>query len=85
LSTDGKLDLYPREMRRLPPFDRDDLRLELVRRIGLAAGMPVEDNVIDQSFKSFHLSGFSPPENYEALVAGLDWLVEQAGNAHASI
>ena len=58
LSTDGKLDLYPHEMRRLPPFTKDDLRLEFVRRIGAAAGMPVEDNVIDQSFKSFQVERF---------------------------
>jgi hypothetical protein len=84
LSTDSKLDLYPHEMRRLPPFNRDDLRLEFVRRIGAAAGMPVEDTIIDQSFKSFPLSDFSQPENYKAVVAALDWFVEQTGAAHAS-
>jgi len=84
LSTDGKLDLYPREIRRLPPFNTDDLRLEFVHRIGAAAGMSVEDNVIDQSFKSFQLSSFSQPENYEALVAALDWFVEQIGTANTS-
>jgi hypothetical protein len=47
LSTDGKLDLYPHEMRLLPPFTQDDLRFEFVRRMGAAAGMAVEDNVID--------------------------------------
>lgn len=84
LSTESKLDLYPHEMRRLPPFNRDDLRLEFVRRIGAAAGMPVEDNIIDQSFKSFQLSNFSQRENYEAVVAALDWFVEQAGTAYTS-
>jgi hypothetical protein len=47
--------------------------------------MPVEDNIIDQSFKSFQLSDFSQPENYEAVVAALDWFVEQAGAAHTSV
>ena len=84
LSTDGKLDLYPHDMRRLPPFNRDDLRLEFVRRIGAAAGMAVEDKMIDQSFKSFPLSNFSEPENYKALVGALDWFVEQTGTAHAA-
>jgi hypothetical protein len=84
LSTDSKLNLYPHAMRRLPPFNKDDLRLEFVRRIGEAAGMPVEDNVTDQSFKSFQLSAFSRPENYKAVVAALDWFVEQTGTAHAS-
>jgi hypothetical protein len=84
LSTDSKLDLYPREMGRLPPFNKDDLRLEFVRRIGAAAGVPVEDNIIDQSFKSFQLSKFSEPENYQAVIAALDWFVEQAGTAHTS-
>jgi hypothetical protein len=81
LSTDGKLALYPHDMRRLPPFDRDDLRLEFVRRIGAAAGMPVEGKVIDQSFKSFQLSSFSQPKHYEAVVAALDWFVDQTGTA----
>ena len=84
LSTDNKFDLYPHQMRRLPPFTKDDVRLEFVRRIGAAAGMPVEDKVIDQSFKSFQLSIFSEPENYKALVAALDWFVEQTGTSHAS-
>ena len=85
LSTDGKLVLYPHEMRRLPPFNRDDLRLEFVRRIGAAAGMPVEDKIIDQSFKSFPLSNFSQPENYGAVVAALDWVVEQTRTPHSSV
>jgi hypothetical protein len=84
LSTDNKFDLYPHQMRRLPPFTKDDVRLEFVRRIGAAAGMPVEDKVIDQSFKSFQLSIFSEPENYKALVAALDWFVEQTGTSHAA-
>ena len=83
-STDGKLDLYPHEMRRLPPFTKDDLRLEFVRRIGAAAGMPVEDNVVDRSFTSFQLSSFSQSEEYEAIVAALDWFVEQTGTVHPS-
>ena len=83
-STDGKLDVYPHEMRRVPPFNGDDLRLEFVRRIGAAAGTPVQDKVIDQSFKSFQLSNFSPPENYGAVVAALDWFIEQTGTAHTS-
>jgi hypothetical protein len=84
LSTDAKFDLYPHQMRRLPPFTKDDVRLEFVRRIGAAAGTPVEEKVIDQSFKSFQLSIFCEPENYEALVAALDWFVEQTGTSHAS-
>jgi hypothetical protein len=82
LSTDGKLDVYPREMRRLPPFNRDDIRLEFVLRLAAAAGMTVENNIVDQSFKSFPLSGFVQPENQEAVVATLDWFVEQTGTAH---
>jgi hypothetical protein len=84
LSTDGKLDLYPDQMRLLPPFNRDDLRLEFVRRVGMAAEMPVEDKVIDQSIKSVPLSNFSQHENYEALLAALDWFVEQTGTAQTS-
>ena len=84
LSTDGKLALYPREMRRLPPFNTGELRLEFVQRIGAAAGRSIDDKVVDQSFKSFPLSSFSQPQNYEALVAALDWFVEQAGIANAS-
>lgn len=84
LSTDGKLDLYPHEMRRLPPFNGDNLRLEFLRRIGAAAGVRVEDNVIDQSFKSFQLSSFSAPDNNAAVVAALDWFVEETGSARSS-
>jgi hypothetical protein len=46
--------------------------------------MGVEDEVIGQSFMSFQLSAFCQPENYEAVVAGLDWFVEQTGTAHTS-
>lgn len=84
LSTEGKLNLYPHAIRRLPPFTKDDLRLEFVRRIGSAAGVPVDDNVIDQSFKSFKLGAFFPPENHKAVVAALDWFVEQTATAHTS-
>jgi hypothetical protein len=84
LSTDGKLDLYPYEMRGLPPFTNDEFRLDFVRRIGAAAGMAVEDKVIDQSFKSFQLRKFSQHENCKALLAALDWFVEQAGAVRAS-
>jgi hypothetical protein len=84
LSTDGKLGLYPREMRRLQPFDTGELRLEFVQRIGAAAGRSIDDKVVDQSFKSFPLSSFSQPENYKALVAALDWFIEQTGTANTS-
>jgi hypothetical protein len=77
ISTDSKLDLYPPEMRRLAPFDQDKVRLEFIRRIAAAAGIPVDDNVANQSFKSFPLHKLSPPESYDAALAALDWLVDQ--------
>jgi hypothetical protein len=83
-STDGKLDLYPKKMRRLPPFDQDQMRLEFVRQMAAAVGIPVGDEVIDQSFKSFPLDKLSQPESYEAAVAALDWFVEQTGARTAS-
>ena len=68
-------------MRRLQPFDTGELRLEFVQRIGAAAGRSIDDKVVDQSFKSFQLSSFSQPKHYEAVVAALDWFVEQTGTA----
>lgn len=85
ISTDSKLGLYPKEMRRLPPFDRDDMRLDFIRRIGAAAGNPVEDSVADQSFKSFPLDKLSSPESCDAVVAALHWFVEEAGTETARV
>ena len=66
-----------------PAVQQDDLRLEFVRSIGERQGR-ASRQVIDQSFKSFPLSDFSRPETYKAVVAALDWFVEQTGTAHAS-
>lgn len=81
LSTDGKLDLYPPQIRLLPPFDRDGVRLDFLRRIGAAAEVPVADAVADQSFKSFPLETLALPERYEAAVSALDWFVGQTAAA----
>jgi hypothetical protein len=78
ISTDGKLDLYPQEMSHLPPFDRDEVRLDFIRRVAAATEIPVEDSVAGQSFKSFPLRKLSPAELYAAVEAALDWFVDQA-------
>jgi hypothetical protein len=79
ISTNSKLDLYPNLMRFLPPFDRDEVRLDFIRRIGAAAGTPVEDTVADETFKSFPLDKLSSLESLKAVVMALDWFVDQAG------
>ena len=78
VSTDRKLDLYPQGIGQLPPFDQEDARLAFIRLIAAAANMPVDIEVINQSFKSFPLGTFSPPENCEALFKALDSFVDQA-------
>ena len=75
ISTNRKFDLYPAQMRRLPPFDQDQVRLDFIRQIATAAKMPIEDKVIDQSFKSFPLGTFS--QSYEALIGALDEFVKK--------
>lgn len=83
ISTDGKLDLYPPEMRRLPPFDQDDRRVEFMQRIGAATATVVEDAMAFQSFKSFPLNALSAGESFETAVAALDWFVAAAADADA--
>ena len=85
ISTDGKLDLYPNEMQRIPPFDLDDKRLDFIRRVAGVAEIPVEDKVANQSFKSFPLDKLSSAEIYGAVEAALDWFVEQARTGTARV
>jgi hypothetical protein len=82
--TDGRLWVSLDELRRLPPFDQDQARVEFVRRMGAAANTPVEDNIVDRHGKSFLLSRLSSPESYAKAVAALDWFVEQTATGDAA-
>lgn len=79
-STDGKLDLYPSEMRRLGPFDQEEARLEFLQKVAAAIGESVAAPVASQSFKSFRLDRFLQSERYDALIAALDAFLERVGN-----
>jgi hypothetical protein len=78
ISTDGKLALYPQQMSRLPPFDHDKVRLQLLQRVAAAAEMPVEDDIVARSFKGVPLDKLSAPDREAAVIAALDSLIDQA-------
>lgn len=76
-STDGKIDLYPKKMRLLRPFDEDELRVDFIRRVATAAGTRVDEEVAQQTFKSFKLERFAGEEACGALLAAFDWFIDQ--------
>jgi hypothetical protein len=61
------------------------VRLDFIRRVAAATDVPVEDNVVDQSFKSLRLDKLSSAKAYGAVEAALDWFVEQAGTGTARV
>jgi hypothetical protein len=80
VATDGRLWLSFKEMRRVPPFDQDEVLLEFIRRLGAAANMPVDDGVIEKAGKAFPMHKLSLP----AVLAALDAFVEQAATGDAT-
>ena len=84
VATRGWLALYPQAMTDLPPFDQHKLRLDFIRRLAAAAGVAVEDDVADQSFKTFLLQKLAQAERLEAAIAALDWFLEASRSGSLS-
>jgi hypothetical protein len=82
IGTDGRLWLYLRVIRSLPPFDQDEALLDFIRSLATAAGMRVEDDVVDKHSKGFPLHKLY--ERCDDAVAALDRFVEQASQPGVS-
>ena len=62
-------------MHRMPPFEDEGKRVELVRRLNAIPGVQIPEEAAVNSRPSVPLATFVPPEALAALLASLDWIL----------
>jgi hypothetical protein len=70
-------------MHRMPPFDDEVKRVELVRRLNAIPGVQIPEEAAVNSRPSVPLLRFMPPEALAALLASLDWILTEIRAAAA--
>jgi hypothetical protein len=62
-------------MHRMPPFEDERKRVELVRRLNAIPGVQIPEKAAANSRPSVPLAKFVPPEALAALLASLEWVI----------
>lgn len=62
-----------------PPFESEELRLKLLRRLNAIPGVNIDEDQITK-YPSFPFSALADKENFNQFLAAFDWYVEQVRN-----
>lgn len=68
-------------MHRMPPFEDEGKRVELVRRLNAIPGVQIPEERAVNSRPSVPLATFAPPEALAALLASLEWILVEIRGA----
>ncbi len=76
--TDGKLEIqFKRMKKRTPPFDQDEKRIELLKRLNEIPGISLRNDAINK-FPRFSMTALDDPKALEQFKRVIEWSIEQA-------
>jgi hypothetical protein len=71
-------------LKKLPPFDEDDRRRELLGKLNAIPGVKLPEKAIDKYWRSFKLEEISLPDGAQQVVDVLSWALEEIDTTAAA-